>query len=306
MYFDEKHQADGGCYFYPDGGAPSTHDLYGNAWGGSELDDSTSAMAMLERYYRHYTIADSLAAGKGHYAMITTNHDHLRFNTGKRNSPADLKVMMAWIMTQQLPILYYGDEIGLRSLAGLPGVEGSNHNGKERSGARTPMQWDSSSNCGFSTCAPENIYLPVCPEWTPANSYQQYIEWKTDGCPNPTSRGLVTVESQDGDPESLLNWTRALIALRKSSRAFHAGSSWKPVYPDSGAYPMVYRRYCGSENYLIALNPTTKTIKTTIPHQDCSSAQTVMSEGIASYRTGTARDIITMKGTSAIIVKLNK
>lgn len=306
MYFDEKHQADGGCYFHPDGGSPSVRDLYGKTWDKSELDDSTSAMAMLERYYRHYADADSLSSGKGHYAMITTNHDHMRFNNGRRNSPSDLKVTMAWIMTQQLPILYYGDEIGLRSLAGLPSVEGSNHNGKERSGARTPMQWDSSSNCGFSDCAPENIYLPVCPEWTTANTYQQYLQWKADGCLNPTSEGLITVESQNNDSESLLNWTRELIALRKSTRAFHAGSSWEPIYPDSGAYPMVYRRYCSNENYLVVLNPTAKTIKTTIPHQDCTSAQPIMSEGNANYKIGNTRDTITMKGTSAMIIKLNK
>ncbi|MCQ2183931.1 MAG: hypothetical protein MJY62_00785, partial [Bacteroidales bacterium] len=183
-------------------------------------------------------------------------------------------------------------------------VEGSNHNGKERSPGRTPMQWDSSSNCGFSECAPENIYLPVCPEWTPANSYQQYLQWKSDGCPNPTSKGLITVESQNDDPESLLNWTRKLIALRKSSPAFHAGSFWKPVYPESGAYPMVYRRYCDNENYLVALNPTAKTIKTSIPHQDCGNIQIVMSEGNVNYKAGKARDTLTMSGTSVIIIKL--
>lgn len=305
MYFDEKHQADGGCYFYPDGGAPSVRNLYGKQWEKSEIDDSTSAMKMLKRYYEHYAMADSISAGKGHYAMITTNHDHFRFNTGRRNSPASLKVMMAWILTQQLPILYYGDEIGMRSLAGLPSVEGSNHNGKERSGSRTPMQWDSTPNCGFSSCAPESAYLPVCPEWTPANNYADYLDWKAKGCPNPTSGGLITVESQDKDPESLLNWTRKLIALRKSSPAFHSDGFWEPVYPDTGAYPMVYRRYRSDENYVIVLNPTSKNLKAEIPHQSCGSAQIVMSSGKVGYRLGKTSDVVNMSGMSVMIVKLN-
>lgn len=306
MYFDEKHQADGGCYFYPDAGAPSVRDLYGNSWKKSEIDDSTSAMQMLKRYYEHYALADSFSAGKGHYAMISSNHDHFRPNMGKRNSPASLKVMMAWILTQKLPILYYGDEIGMRSLAGLPSVEGSNHNGKERSGSRTPMQWDSSPNCGFSTCPPDSLYLPLCPDWTPANSYPEYLKWKKDGCKGATDDGLITVESQDGDPGSLLNWTRKLIALRKSTNAFHADASWEPIYPDSGAYPMVYRRYCHNENYIIALNPTSKALKAKIPHQEGSSAEIILSEGKVSYKTGNKEDTINMSASSVIITKINK
>ena len=120
--------------------------------------------------------------------------------------------MLSWVLTTPLPILYYGDEIGIRSLVALPNVEGANHNTKERAGGRTPMQWDGSVNAGFSTCDPSKIYLPVCPEWTPATSYPAYLEWKAAGAKNPTAPGAITVESQENDPASLLNWTRSLIA----------------------------------------------------------------------------------------------
>lgn len=213
--------------------------------------------------------------------------------------------MMAWVLTQQLPILYYGDEIGMRSLADLPNVEGANHNGKERAGARTPMQWDSSQNAGFSTCAEEDLYLPICPEWTPATSWPLYKQWKAGGAKNPTSKGMITVESQDADPSSLLNWTRSLIALRKSTPAFWGSSSWEPVITKGQPYPMVYKRSDGKETYLIALNPTSSAKKVVIPAcADRKVLSTVLSSGKASYKAGSKGDVISMGPVSALIVKV--
>lgn len=118
---------------------------------------------------------------------------------------------------------YYGDEIGMRSLVDMPNVEGANHNGKERAGARTPMQWTADETAGFSDCTPDKLYLPVCTDWTPATSLPQYTEWKKElasGKAKPIAKGNPTVESQENDPESILNWTRALISLRKTARPY--------------------------------------------------------------------------------------
>lgn len=303
MYFDEKHQADGGCYFSLDGGLPSTMDLYGNPWPEDKIDASVDASQMLKRYYDHYRQADAQTGNLGYYAMITGNHDHLRFNTGRRNSAAQLKVTMAWIMTQQMPILYYGDEIGIRSLADLPSREGSNYNGKERSGGRSPMQWDSSANAGFSTCAPDSIYLPVCPEWTPAHNYPDYLKWKEEGCKNPTSKGKITVESQDKDPESLLNWTRVLIELRKTTPAFQADSRWTPLYDEAHPYPMVYTRSDGKDTYLVALNPTGRGQSVTVP-LDEKKATVVLSQGKTSYVPSKSGAKLTMGPVSVMIAKI--
>ena len=130
MYFDRKHQADGGVYFSLNGGKESLKDLYGNPWPEDKIDRSMDAEAMLLKYYDSYSQSIEWTRDWGYFATITGNHDHLRLNTGARNSADQLKVMMAWVLTQQLPILYYGDEIGMRSLADLPNVEGANHNGK--------------------------------------------------------------------------------------------------------------------------------------------------------------------------------
>lgn len=317
MYFDRKHQADGGSYFSLNGGQPSVKDLYGNAWPEDKIDSKTTAAEMLKEYYDHFTDCLESTETMGYFATITGNHDHLRINMGARNTPDQLKVMLTWVLTMPMPILYYGDEIGMRSLVDLPNVEGANHNGKERSGARTPMQWTSGETAGFSTCSPDKLYLPVCTEWSPATSYPQYLDWKKNfeaGKVKPIAKGEITVESQDKDPESILNWTRELIALRKSSEALWANSKFIPVFNESQPYPMVYLRSNGKETFLIALNPT-GTRKSLTLNDEVSSYRSmteglkgivnpVVSLGKGSYKRTGKGDVLTLDATSGIIIRL--
>lgn len=317
MYFDRKHQADGGSYFSLNGGQPSVKDLYGNAWPEDKIDSKTTAAEMLKEYYDYFTDCLESTETMGYFATITGNHDHLRINMGARNTPDQLKVMLTWVLTMPMPILYYGDEIGMRSLVDLPNVEGANHNGKERSGARTPMQWTSGETAGFSTCSPDKLYLPVCTEWSPATSYPQYLDWKKNfeaGKVKPIAKGEITVESQDKDPESILNWTRELIALRKSSEALWADSKFIPVFNESQPYPMVYLRSNGKETFLIALNPT-GTRKSLTLNDEISSYRS-MTEGVkgivnpvaslgkCSYKRTGKGDVLTLDATSGIIIRL--
>jgi maltose alpha-D-glucosyltransferase/alpha-amylase len=84
------------------------------------------------------------------------------------------------------PVIYYGDEIGM----------GDNVYLGDRDGVRTPMQWSTDRNAGFSRANPHRLYLPLIAE-------QGY---------DPQS---VNVEGQLHAPTSLLSWMRQLIALRK-------------------------------------------------------------------------------------------
>lgn len=93
------------------------------------------------------------------------------------------------------PILYYGDEIGM----------GDNIWLYDRDGVRTPMQWSSDRNGGFSKADPERLYLP--PIQNDRYGYQQ-----------------VNVESQMDIKNSLLQWTRAQIHIRKQYKAFGLGT----------------------------------------------------------------------------------
>ena len=308
LYFDRKHQANGGVYFSLNGCQPSTMDLYGNPWPEDKVDRTVTPAKALKLYYDYYTAAVEWTKDWGYFATLTGNHDHLRLNTGDRNTPDQLRVMLSWVLTTPLPILYYGDEIGIRSLVALPNVEGANHNTKERAGGRTPMQWDGSVNAGFSTCDPSQIYLPVCPEWTPATSYPAYLEWKAAGAQNPTAPGAITVESQENDPASLLNWTRALIAFRKATPAFWADSAFEPVFNEQKPYPMVYTRSDGTSTYIVALNPTgvkqTVVVPATPDLKRGATLPPVLSYGKVSLRATGRGDILTMGPTSVYIAKV--
>lgn len=92
------------------------------------------------------------------------------------------------------PVIYYGDEIGM----------GDNIYLGDRNGVRTPMQWSSDKNAGFSEATPQKLFLPVIID--PAYDYQ-----------------ITNVELQKNDSQSLLWWTKQLIALRKHYKAFSRG-----------------------------------------------------------------------------------
>jgi maltose alpha-D-glucosyltransferase/alpha-amylase len=93
------------------------------------------------------------------------------------------------------PVLYYGDEIGM----------GDNVYLGDRNGVRTPMQWTGGWNGGFATADPERLYQPLISN--PVYGYQ-----------------AVNVESQRRQENSLLNWTKRLIQVRRSTRVFGRGS----------------------------------------------------------------------------------
>ena len=121
------------------------------------------------------------------------------------------------------PFLYYGDEIGM-AYRKLPSKEG----GYTRTGSRTPMQWSRGKNLGFSTGTPESLYLPVDPD------------------PN-----APTVEGQEEDPQSLLHYTRTLIALRHSHPELQARSPFSVYSAEPGSRLFAYKR----GDLLCALNP---------------------------------------------------
>jgi maltose alpha-D-glucosyltransferase / alpha-amylase len=93
------------------------------------------------------------------------------------------------------PVLYYGDEIGM----------GDNVFLGDRNGVRTPMQWSADRNAGFSRANPQRMILPITID--PEYHYE-----------------AINVEAQQNNPNSLLWWTKRLIALRKRFQAFGRGS----------------------------------------------------------------------------------
>lgn len=173
-----------------------------------------------------------ITKGHGFPCMPTSSHDTWRMNRNQRSSIAELKTAMTFYLTMPwVPIIYYGEEIGMRSMDGAPMIEGS----RDRSAQRTPMQWGEGPTAGFSTCEPSQLYLPI-----------------------DNSEDRPTVQAQEKDSESLLNWTKALLKLREATPALGNIGDWKMVSDPYKPYPVVYERSFGEEKYLIILNPRQK------------------------------------------------
>ncbi len=97
--------------------------------------------------------------------LASADHDLSRLACGTRTQE-QLRPAFVFLLTWgSVPSVYYGDEIGMRYLPGLPDVEGAICNpAYNRAGCRTPMQWDGGVNAGFSSAEADALYLPIDPD----------------------------------------------------------------------------------------------------------------------------------------------
>ncbi len=102
------------------------------------------------------------------------------------------------------PVIYYGDEIGM----------GDNIYVGDRNGVRTPMQWSSDRNAGFSRAPSQKLFLPV--------NVEADYHYET-----------VNVEARQNNVSSPLWFMKRLLALRKRYRAFGRGTI-EFLYPENG------------------------------------------------------------------------
>ena len=167
--------------------------------------------------------------GKGFISIPSANHDIKRPRSDGRTFD-DLKVIFTFLLTWPgVPFIYYGDEIGMSYIRGLPSKEG----GFDRTGSRTPMQWDNSTNAGFSSADKEAFYLPLDPH-----------------------KNKPSVEKQDGDSTSLLNHVRKLVNLRKQHKALQAEGNLIPLQVENDYRHFAYLRQANNERFLIIVNPS--------------------------------------------------
>ena len=188
-------------------------------------------------------------AGKGWNALYLENHDHPRVISryGSRHfwKESGTCLAVSYLFLQGTPFIYQGQEIGMMNIA-LPSIEHyvdvssitnyHTYHLKEdperrlhrihlssRDSARTPMQWDSSPNAGFSKVRP----------WF-------YV--------NPNYK-KVNVEAEKKDPDSILNFYRKALHLRKSSKTLIYGSYLEYFPKDPNIF--MYERSLDDESYLI-------------------------------------------------------
>ncbi len=131
-------------------------------------------------------------------------HPKMRINLGIRrrlaplvdNDRLTMEMLTAMLLTfPGSPVIYYGDELGM----------GDNLFLGDRNGVRTPMQWSSDLNAGFSIADPEHCYLP--PITNPAYHYE-----------------TLNIRTEEKMPYSFLNWVKARLSVRRKTKAFGRGT----------------------------------------------------------------------------------
>lgn len=168
--------------------------------------------------------------GKGMICVPSGNHDMERLT--KWLDTEEVKIVFAFLLSLPgAPFIYYGDEIGMNYLENITSVEG----GYIRTGSRSPMQWNSGLNDGFSEAKPEELYIPMDPD-----------------------ENRPTAEKQMADESSIYHEVKKLIAIRQAHTLLQSEALIEFVYCEPYAYPLVYRRKDDKNSILVVINPSGK------------------------------------------------
>jgi maltose alpha-D-glucosyltransferase/alpha-amylase len=192
----------------------------------------TSQWAIFLRNHDELTLEMVTDEERDYMYRVYAQDSRARINLGIRRRLAPLlgndrkriELLNALLLSMPgTPVLYYGDEIGL----------GDNVFLGDRNGVRTPMQWSSDKNAGFSRANPQSLFLPIILD--PEYHYE-----------------AVNVENQQHNPHSLLWWTKRMLALRKRWPVFGLGSI-EFLQPDNRKILAFVRKY-GDEIVLVVCN----------------------------------------------------
>jgi len=169
-----------------------------------------------------------------------SNHDQPRqwdrYGDGQNNDQIAKLTATLLLATRATPQLYYGEEIGMVTTPPArkedvkdPVGRSSWPTDKGRDGERTPMQWDTTRNAGFSTA--EKTWLPVPPGYRLRN---------------------VAVEGKD--PASILNFYKKLIILRRSQLSLRDGSYEALNQQEGPVLSWLRKNPRQGESIIVALN----------------------------------------------------
>ncbi len=176
-------------------------------------------------------------SASGWPTFVISNHDiarsYDRYGDGQHNDQIAKLIAGLYLTLRGTPIMYYGEEIGMKTTTPTRKEDVKDPIGrtgwpkeKGRDGERTPMQWDQSTNAGFSTASP---WLPV----------------------PPTAR-TQNVADEAKDPDSVLSFYKKVLKLRRTSRALLDGS-YVPLN-ENDQNVLSYLRVYKDQAVLVALN----------------------------------------------------
>ena len=211
---------------------------------------------------------DKVFAAKGWGTIYLGNHDMSRMvsrfgNDSEAFREISAKMLQTFILSMRAtPYIYNGDEIGMvntnhTKIENYQDVytinyynqlkqkgedyEGflQSHSNISRDNSRTPMQWNDKENAGFTNASP----------WLEVNK-----NYKT-----------LNVAAQENDPDSVLNYFRELVQLRKNNLTLVYGAY--ELVDESNEQIFAYTRTLDHEQFLVVLNfsDTPALLRTTIP-----------------------------------------
>lgn len=184
-------------------------------------------------------------AAHGQPEFFFSNHDQPRqwdrYGDGEHNDEIAKLMAVLELTARATPQMYYGEELGMRTTdparvedvhdpigkLGWPKEKG-------RDGERTPMQWDATTQAGFTTV--KKPWLPIPPTSTKYN-----------------------VEMESKDPDSIFNAYKRLLSLRKTEPALREGAQIGINNDDKDVFAFV--RTTGDASTVVALNMSGKTQK---------------------------------------------
>ena len=237
-------------------------------------------------------------------ANIIENHDEprgvSRFLPDYAQNPTGAKMLgTISVLLRGIPFIYQGQEIGMQNAvwntvdeyndintidqyhtardAGLTDKEALEACSRlSRDNARTPMQWNTEKNAGFTTGTP----------WLKVND--NYTE--------------INMETQDTDPDSVLNYYRKLIALRKSPayKEVFAYGEFLPVYQNTSSV-MAYYRKTEKQRLLITANFGKEAVSLTLEHP---VKQLLLSNMGSAEHSLPANDKITLNSCEVLVFEL--
>lgn len=196
-------------------------------------DGKGDASEFVAKYLENYKKTD----GMGLICIPSGNHDMARL--AYYLDEAERKLAFAFLLSVPgAPFVYYGDEIGMQYVEGLVSVEG----GYNRTGARTPMQWDNSlKNAGFSEADASKLYI------------------RQDGNPDRPAAA-----SELARKDSLVNEVIKLIEIRKEHKALLNNGTIRFITDGKDGSALSYIREGEGQKALVVINPADKSFEITV------------------------------------------
>jgi len=215
-------------------------------------------------------IAAADASG-GWPVYVLSNHDAVRhynrYGNGKDNDQIAKLMATLYLTLRGTPVMYYGEEIGMENNDPKRREDVQDPVGRigwpkdiGRDAERTPMQWDGSTNAGFSETKP---WLPV-----------------------PPSHKTHNVEAESKDPNSILQRYKRLLSLRKTNAALREGKY--VVLNETDSSVLSYLRIYKGQAVLVALNMSSESQKATFDlsqqHLSGGTIKSLLGDSGASVR----------------------